>query len=375
MKQIILLFLFFAANGYSVCAQPNNNTPYHVLDIQHVSDKYAILTCLDEFGRTIQVAFKTKPGMENAKLLKSFSNQLNAITTATIVKANLSTGKAWIDFNYSISYNLLIPDFSPLYNNVTRIARITYDKKNFFLTAKQDTVNGLTFLRIISWYPTPDIRFRVGDPVYEKNYNNTRYGSLKGTLSKYLSYSYPIQFAAYDWYNRQPLEQVNSMGVNAPAVDSANNPPQTQKLNTSKQPWDIQMDSSLTGIGGQITMEIPKGAKFQTHIKIFEAGDTKKIAASWFGNNKTKLLPGLYDVVVDDKYIVKNVPVEADKKTRLRMGVLQISSYGSVQIENSELQKFSRGGPFSMLLPEGTYYLNGNKKTPIVIKDGSLTEL
>jgi hypothetical protein len=26
-------------------------------------------------------------------------------------------------------------------------------------------------------------------------------------------------------------------------------------------------------------------------------------------------------------------------------------------------------------LPEGTYYLNGNKKTPIVIKDGNLTQL
>jgi hypothetical protein len=375
MKPIILLFLFFATNGYSVFAQPNNNTPYHVLDIQHVSDKHAILTCLDEYGRTIQVDIKTKLGMENAKLLKSFNDRLSAITTATIVKANLNTGKAWIDFNYSISYNLLIPNFSPLYSNITRIARITYDKKNFFLTAKQDTANGLTFLRIVSWYPTPDIRFRVGDPVYEKNYNNSRYGILKGTLNKYLSYSYPIQFATYDWYNSQPLEQVNSMGVNAPAVDSTNNPPQTQKLTTSEQSWDIKMDSSLTGIGGQIMMEIPKDAKFQTHIKIFEAGDTKKIAASWFGNNKSKLLPGLYDVAVDDKYTITNVPVEAGKKTRLRMGVLQINNYGSVQIENSDHQKFSYAPPFKIVLPEGTYYLNGNKKIPIVIKDGEVTKL
>jgi hypothetical protein len=141
-----------------------------------------------------------------------------------------------------------------------------------------------------------------------------------------------------------------------------------------QQSWEMKMDSSVTGLGGAIIMQLPKGLAYNTHIKIFEAGETKKIAASWFGNNAAKLLPGLYDVVVDDDYTIRNVPVEAGKKTRLKMGVFKITNYGTVEIENSN-QKFSRGGPFSMLLPEGTYYLNGNKKVPVVIKDGQLTAL
>jgi hypothetical protein len=144
---------------------------------------------------------------------------------------------------------------------------------------------------------------------------------------------------------------------------------------TSEQSWEIKMDSSVTGIGGAMSMQLPKGLSYSTHIKIFEAGVTKKIAASWFGNNETKLLPGLYDVVVDDDYTIKNVPVEAGKKTRLKMGVFKITSYGTMEIESSDQLKFSRGGPFSMLLPQGTYYLNGNKKSPVVIKDGEVTKL
>jgi hypothetical protein len=141
-----------------------------------------------------------------------------------------------------------------------------------------------------------------------------------------------------------------------------------------QQSWEMKMDSSTTGVGGAITMQLPKGLGYTTHIEFYEAGDTKKRVASWFGNNESRLLPGSYDIVVDGKYTIKNVPVEAGKKTRLKMGVFKVTNYGTIEIENSS-QKFSRGGPFSMLLPEGTYYLNGNKKTPIVIKDGNLTQL
>ena len=142
------------------------------------------------------------------------------------------------------------------------------------------------------------------------------------------------------------------------------------------QSWEIHTDAGIKGVGGEITMQVPKELNFHTHIKFFEAGDTKKIVASWFGNNSAKLLPGLYDAVVDDKYTIKNVPVELGKQTRLKMGVFKVTGYGTVEIENSTThQKFSAGGPFTKVLPEGTYYINGNKKVPVVIKDGVLTQL
>ena len=147
-----------------------------------------------------------------------------------------------------------------------------------------------------------------------------------------------------------------------------------QKSNGDTPMWDIQPDATLTGVGGSISMQIPKGLSFSTHMLFYNAGDNKKSVASWFGNNVAKLLPGLYDIVVDGKYTIKNVPVEKGKDTRLNMGIFKVTTYGSVQIEDSNHQKFTYAGPFSIVLPAGTYYLGG-KKQPIVITTGKVTEL
>ena len=149
---------------------------------------------------------------------------------------------------------------------------------------------------------------------------------------------------------------------------------QKSKADMQTQMWDIQPDATLTGVGGSISMQIPKGLSFSTHILFYNAGDNKNSVASWYGNNEAKLLPGLYDMVVDEKYTIKNVPVEKGKHTRLNMGIFKVTTYGSVQIEDSNHQKFAYAGPFSRLLPAGTYYLGG-KKQPIVITTGKVTEL
>lgn len=152
--------------------------------------------------------------------------------------------------------------------------------------------------------------------------------------------------------------------------------PQTQKLNKGYQPWEIKPDPTIKGIGGEIVMQIPKFDGFNTNLEFFNAGEKTNRQASWFGNNKAKLLPGMYDVVIDDRDTIKNVPVELSKQTRLKMGVFYMGGYSDANLENSVThQKFTYGAPFKILLPEGTYYLNKNKKVPIVIKDGELTEL
>ena len=144
----------------------------------------------------------------------------------------------------------------------------------------------------------------------------------------------------------------------------------------TEQKWDMQLDPSLKGLTGEVTMQIPKEVGFNTHMEFYETGDTKKPVASWFGNNKAKLLPGLYDIVIDKKYIIKNVPVEQGKQTRLKMGVLQWSGYGSIVLEDANHQKFSYGAPFKKVLPVGTYTIVGRKQKPntFVITDGKLTE-
>lgn len=364
-------FLFLITYSCPAFAQyPDTHTPFYVIDIQRVSPTYAIVSCIGEFGRTIQVEFKSMMGKPNPKIIKSYNDQLNAITPGTVVKADLTAGKAWINFVYTIAYKLLTPVLSPQCCVITKIARVTYDKKDYFLTAKQDTANGLTYLRVTSWYYTPDIRFQSGQPIYEKNYNNTRYGVLKGTYNKYLSYSYQVHFATNEWYNTQPLETVNSMSPGAPPIDSANQA-QTQQFNTSTQQWEILPDNTLTGATGQLLFQMPTNISY-AHLKVFISGDTK-MAASLFGNSKSKLLPGNYDLLMD-KYSIKNVPVEKGKTTRLKVGILNYSPRGPVKIVDENNQKIAIAGPFKIALPPGTYYLDGKKEHSFVIKDGEVTE-
>jgi hypothetical protein len=145
--------------------------------------------------------------------------------------------------------------------------------------------------------------------------------------------------------------------------------------NMTTQKWEVRTDPNVTGVGGKVSLQLPEGTNYHTHLEFFDAADTKNRVASWFGNNENDLLPGQYNVMVDGKYTIRNVPVEKGKTTRLKMGVFTVGNYGGVQIENSDHEKFSYSGPFSILLPEGTYYINGKKDHPVLIKDGTVTKL
>ena len=149
---------------------------------------------------------------------------------------------------------------------------------------------------------------------------------------------------------------------------------QTQSYNTggNTQPWEMQIDAALTGVTGQMVLEMPKNIKFMSHLQAFRSGESQA-AASWFGNSKSRLTPGLYDVKVE-KYIIRNVPIEKGKTTRLKMGFLQYSPRGSVRIVDANQQEFAMAGPFKIALPPGIYYINGRKDQTFVIKDGELTE-
>ena len=185
-------------------------------------------------------------------------------------------------------------------------------------------------------------KLKTGQPVSLAMQNS--YAVFKTNISGWVStYSYPVQ--------------------NSTSTENSN------------QVWEIKLDTLIKGMGGEITLKIPKELRYNTHMEFYDTGNAKKLVASWFGNNKAKLLPGLYNIVVDKKYTIQNVPVELGKQTRLKMGVFIVSSYGSFEIENVNHQKFTYAPPFKILLPEGKYYLNKNKKVPIVIKDGELTEL
>lgn len=195
---------------------------------------------------------------------------------------------------------------------------------------------------------------------YQSNYTN---GSFAISTSGNINTEIKCKF------QQMMIEQGGSNKV--PIVDPGN----LVTDNKTIQKWEIQSDSSVTGLGGKVTLQMPNGSVYSAHMEFYEIADTKKRVASWFGNNENDLLPGLYNVVVDGRYTIRNVPIEKGKTTRLKMGIFSVGNYGGVQIEDSDHEKFSYSGPFSVLLPEGTYYINGRKDHPVIIKDRTVTKL
>ena len=213
-------------------------------------------------------------------------------------------------------------------------------------------------------------RLKVGQPVSLAMQNSYAFfkTNINGSLA---TYSYPVE-------NNVALNSKSSSKMPRDTIDGGNmgTNGDVVRVTNGNGSWEIKPDPTIKGIGGEITMEIPKGLRYNTNLEFFNAGEKTNRQASWFGNNKAKLLPGMYDVVIDSRDTIKNVPVELGKQTRLKMGVFMVSGYSDANLENSTThQKFHYGAPFKILLPEGTYYINGKKKYPVVIKDGEMTKL
>jgi hypothetical protein len=140
----------------------------------------------------------------------------------------------------------------------------------------------------------------------------------------------------------------------------------------TNQKWEMQPDPSLKGVTGQLVIQMPKAIPIMSHLQAFKSGDTK-VAASWFGNNKSNLIPGTYDILLE-KYKLNNVPIEKGKTTRLKVGLLNFTPRQSVTIVDGSQQKFAMAGPFKIVLPVGTYYIDGKKDQAFVMKDGEQTD-
>ena len=276
------------------------------------------------------------------------------------------------EFSIKIYYNSAI-----LYSSKSESSYTYQFGSNPILLQTDVEISGIT-LKNIPIHPAKITRIKTGAlniissspwSLYDSSKINTVYTSTVPKIVEFPVGIYQLEING----NSQQIEIKDGQTLQ---YGDSSQAPQTQKLNKSYQPWEIKPDLTIKGMGGEVTLEIPKGLRYNTNLEFFNAGEKTNRQASWFGNNKAKLLPGMYDVVIDSRDTIKNVPVELGKQTRLKMGVFMVSGYSDANLENSTThQKFTYGAPFKILLPEGTYYLNKNKKVPIVIKDGELTEL
>ena len=266
-----------------------------------------------------------------------------------------------------------------IYNNTTHSLFTSTDKRFLsMLTGTWDVEISGVMVKNVPIYGLKTTRIKAGTLNIVPGSPWTLYDStkIKNLYSSTVSKKVEFPRGTYQLEINGTTQQIQIKDGETLQIGDSSQAPQTQKLNTSTQPWEIQLDPTIKGIGGEIVMQIPKFDGFNTNLEFFNAGEKTNRQASWFGNNKAKLLPGIYDVVIDDRDTIKNVPVELGKQTRLKMGVFYMGGYSDANLENSVThQKFTYGAPFKILLPEGTYYLNKNKKVPIVIKNGELTEL
>ena len=165
---------------------------------------------------------------------------------------------------------------------------------------------------------------------------------------------------------------IHAVGSGTGSLNEKGNIQSENLKSQTAQKWEIKSDSTLTGITGQLVLELPKEIAVASHLQAFLTGETKP-AISWFGNKKDKLMPGTYDIVLE-KYRLNNVRIEKGKTTRLKVGVLNFSARQGVTIVDSNQQKFSMAGPFRIALPVGIYTINGNKEMAFTIKDGEQTK-
>ena len=136
--------------------------------------------------------------------------------------------------------------------------------------------------------------------------------------------------------------------------------------------WVINKVNAKTGTG-KLFVNLPKGAEWD--VTIYAAG-SEKVLSNTMLQQEFVLLPGKYDLEINHIWI-KGVPVEKGNSTRLKTGVLHITTptswtlydeaKGKVVINSSSAQH--RG------LPIGKYKLTiMNQDQDIEIKDGEMVE-
>ncbi len=247
----------------SVFAQSNpfgSSNIFQIIDIQTISPIHSRVSCRNNDGSTIE--FRRLQKSDPRKI----NNKLKPLALGAYVAADFNAGTVFLINDSTIKYRLIKPTFSNQCCSITNIEPLT-NSRAYFYTAKKDTANGLTyFIMGDTWgtYPGGE----VGQPIYEKNYNNKRYAILNTlnngtTLNQYVTISSEFNFITNELYNSIPRDSV------------PNTAPQTQKLNKSYQPWEIKPDPTIKGIGGEIALQIPKGLRYNTNLEFYQAGDKK----------------------------------------------------------------------------------------------------
>lgn len=144
---------------------------------------------------------------------------------------------------------------------------------------------------------------------------------------------------------------------------------------TARAAWTVSENPDLKGESGRLLVTVPvPGASMIFHI--LKPGSEERID-TWYDSGSAGFYPGTYDVKVWEM-LVRGVPIEKGKDTRVHVGALSLSVDGIYSVhDESGRQVFNGIGSEKpiVVLPAGSYRLTvPNGSHTLEIEDGKVTE-
>ena len=348
-------------------AQPNPfSTPgvFKVIDIQTISANYMIVSCIDGLGRTFQ--FQAPVPNDRTEILGTVKSKPFTLALGVILIPDFITEKASPATDNTIHYTIIKPSLSNQCCSITEIVHLM-NQYNYFVIAKKDTANGLTYFSIKRSL-TIHINPQINQPIYQKFFNNKRYAiltSLPGDIkNKNMFYSYEFDFMSNEVFNSLPKEEMDTTTnsgntgnvISLPSIDSN----------------QVEISTIMNGQNmttGYISINALSDA--ECSINIYNPTDHKLL----FNSSQLRifsLLPGKYDTEISGVILV-NLYVFKGKSTRIKSGTLNITSPSLWTLYDSNKVKtiYTSSLPKKVEFPRGIYQLEINGSVHrIEIKDG-----
>jgi hypothetical protein len=139
---------------------------------------------------------------------------------------------------------------------------------------------------------------------------------------------------------------------------------------------EVVANPELKGRMGRLVVQFPEDADAShTRVDIIHPIEQKALNGG-YGNQRTELLAGVYDVDISKKRLT-NVPVKSGHDTRVKVGVLRITAGKDTRIDIIDAGKKLTGGYGDQVigLPVGSFHvLVAGQTEGVEIQDGKVTE-
>ncbi|HEV8082879.1 MAG TPA: hypothetical protein VGP55_06745 [Chitinophagaceae bacterium] len=332
--------------------QQNNSfdpNAFKIIDIKNIAANYMIVSCRNEFGRTVQFITGLSQGMNGTSIPLSLGTaMITDFNAKTISPSDATTFK----------YKIVKPGFS---DQCCLVFRIEHDRNDSidFVIAKTDTANELTyFKRKMLTIDSPNLILEIGQPIYQMLFNNKSYAILKpsdeGEINKNIFYSYGFNVMTKEFYNSLH-RKITDTSINLPTIDSL------RRNSSADSSGSTEMSEIMFGKNmatGTINVAVPLNVDYT--IEIYNLPDHTLLYNSNQQRNFS-LFPGIYDIGISG-IIVKNIQIDKGMDTRIKAGTFSMNYHISWNLydENKLKILYKSSLPVKIEIPKGIYQLEIN---------------